>query len=65
MNNLDHRAKKIAGKIILALDKLHDTENLKPLIVAEILKHYERYGLAELVLKGWNWKPDKEGKEAI
>jgi hypothetical protein len=54
------RAKKIAEKIIQAIDKMHDSKILIPMIIAEILKHYERYGLAELIINGWDWKPERE-----
>lgn len=41
-------------KIYTAMVKI--PEALIPGIIANILRRYGRFGLAELVEKGWNWR---------
>lgn len=53
------KAEQFGAKVHSALWKL--PEALIPLIIGYVLRRYRRYGLAELVEKGWNWKPE-EGK---
>jgi hypothetical protein len=62
-NNVDSRfnaaAEKAAARIGTAMDSLHNADKLIPLILTALLRRYGRYGLAELVEKGWNWREEK------
>ena len=42
------------SKVHMALRKI--PEHMIPGIIGYLLRQYGRYGLAELVEKGWNWK---------
>jgi hypothetical protein len=53
------KAEIYGSKVYMALRKL--PEAYIPFIIGYLLRQYERYGLAELVENGWDWKP-KEGK---
>lgn len=53
------KAELYGSKVYMALRKLPET--LIPGIIGYLLRQYNRYGLAELVEQGWNWKP-KEGE---
>lgn len=57
------RASNAALKVFEAINAMKGSEELRPLIIADLLRRYERYGLADLVEAGWNWKP-KEGKQS-
>ena len=40
MERLKRRAEKVAQKIHEAIDKLPDSEKMRPLIIAELLRRY-------------------------
>lgn len=69
MNRLTNRSEKVAKKIVETIDKLPDAQQLRPLIIHDMLLLYERYGLAELVRCGWDWKPkpekEKQGQDML
>lgn len=51
------KAEIYGSKVYMALRKL--PEALIPLIIGYLLRQYNRYGLAELVEQGWNWKSEE------
>jgi hypothetical protein len=52
------RPEIVGEKVHAALKKF--PERYIPLIIGYLLRQYGRNGLAELVEKGWNWKPELE-----
>jgi len=52
------KAEIVGNKIFIALRKID--ERLMPYIIGYLLRQYKRYGLADLVEMGWNWKPGGE-----
>lgn len=65
MTRTENRARKAAQKIAEKIDNLPDAEELRPLIIKELLKSYDRYGLAALVEKGWNWLPERDDLKRV
>lgn len=62
---IKRRAEKVAEKMVETINKLPDAAELAPLVISNILVCYERYGLADLVEHGWNWKPKEDSDELV
>lgn len=52
---MNKEASMYGSKLYLILKKLPET--IVPAIIAALLRHYDKHGLAELVEQGWDWTP--------
>jgi len=57
VTRLENRANKLAQRIIEKINEQLDAEELPSLLIAELLRKYNKPELATIVSLGWNWSP--------